>query len=123
MRAIILALLLPTASGCVWLNDVTRIPDPHAPKTVTADESGGEVKLDHGQRLRIRLPAVSAPGNDWRRVEPRILAVMAEGPRQGDIWMFTPVRSGQETLHLEYGPVQEPAAAPQRAITYIIFVR
>jgi predicted secreted protein len=123
MRTIVLALLLPVLSGCVWLNNVTGIPDPHAPKTVTVGDSGGEVRLDHGQRLRIRLPAESTPGYDWRRFEPQILAVMAEGPRQGAVWMFTPVRSGQETLHLEYAPVQEPAAAPKRAITYIITVR
>ena len=98
-----LSLVVVLLAGCstTW--------DPHAPKTVTAGPQGGDVKLEHGQRLRIQLPADA----DWRRVEPMIKAVIPAGPREGDIWMFTPVRSGQETLRFE---------SPQAAVTYQITV-
>ena len=86
-----LPLLVVLLAGCstTW--------DAHAPKTVSAGPQGGDVTVEHGQRLRLQLPADA----DWRRVEPQIQAVIPAAPREGDVWMFTPVRSGEETLRLE----------------------
>ncbi len=99
-----LALLVVFLAGC------STARDPHAPKTVSAGPEGGEVTVEHGQRLRLQLPA----GADWHRVEPQIQTVIPAAPREGDVWMFTPVRSGQETLRLE---------SPQGgAVTYQITV-
>jgi len=98
-----LVLLVVLLAGCstTW--------DPHAPKTVAAGPGGGDVTVGHGQRLRLQLPADA----DWRRTEPQIQAVIPAGPREGDTWMFTPVRSGQETLRFD---------SPQASVTYNITV-
>jgi hypothetical protein len=84
--------------------------DPHAPSTVVAGPEGGDVTVGHGQRLRLQLPADS----EWHRIEPMIKTVIPAGPREGDTWMFTPVRSGQETLRFE---------SPQASVTYNVTVR
>lgn len=73
--------------------------DPHAPKTVVAGPQGGDVTVEHGQRLLFRLPADA----DWRRVEPEIPRVIPQGPRNADTWMFTPVRTGEENLTFASG--------------------
>jgi hypothetical protein len=97
----LLVLLLLGGCSTAW--------DLHAPKTVAAGPEGGEVTVEHGQRLRIRLPA----DTEWRRVEPMIKTVIPAGPREGEYWMFTPVRSGQETLRFE---------SAQASVTYQITV-
>jgi hypothetical protein len=96
-RLLVLAVLL---SGCstTW--------DPHAPRTISAGESGGEVQVKHGQRLRIQLPGVG--DHAWSREEPQTPVVLAHGAPRGDVWMFTPVRSGKETLRF---------SMPQRTVT------
>jgi hypothetical protein len=100
-----LAALLSFAflAGCA-----TGSLDPHRPKTIEARPDGGKVSLSHGQRLRIPL------GAEWRRSEPPIMAVVLEGAPQPDAQMFTPVRTGQETLKFE---------SAQRTISYDIEVR
>lgn len=100
-----LAALLSFAflSGCA-----TGSLDPHRPKTIEARADGGKVSLDHGQRLRIPLG-----GTEWRRIEPPVMAVVAEGAPQPDAQMFTPVRTGKQTLKFE---------APNRSVTYEIEV-
>jgi hypothetical protein len=103
-----LAVLLLFAAGC------TMVRDPHAPRTVTASQAGGQYRVYHGERLRILLPGDTSQGYDWRRSEPQIVAVVPEGPPQKDGWYFTPVRSGKETLRFESG---------ERAVTYLIDVR
>ena len=104
MKRFSLSLVVLVLAGCAttW--------DPHAPKTVTAGPEGGKVTVEHGQRLLFRLPAGV---QDWRRVEPQIQAVIPAGPQQGDTWMFTPVRSGEETLRFESG---------EKNVTYDIHV-
>jgi hypothetical protein len=104
VRRFPLSLLALVVAGCAtsW--------DPHAPRTVTAGPEGGKVSVEHGQRLLFRLPAGV---QDWNRVEPQIRAVIPAGPQQGDTWMFTPVRSGQETLRFESG---------EKSVTYEISV-
>ena len=94
--------------------------DPHAPKTVTAPETGGEVQVKHGQRLQVKLPT-AAQGNEWRTREPITVAVMAETAPQPDGLRMTPVRSGKETLRFDEVPLRgEPTA--QRSVTYQVTV-
>jgi hypothetical protein len=85
--------------------------DPHAPRTVVAGDAGGAVTVAHGQRLRIELPGVGAYA--WTRNEPEMPVVVPQGPPEADAWMFTPVRSGSETLTF---------AMAQRTVKYDISV-
>jgi hypothetical protein len=100
-----LAALLSFAllAGCA-----TGSLDPHRPKTIEARAEGGKVRVAHGQRLRIPL------GAEWHRSEPPIMAVVLEGAPQPDAQMFTPVRTGQETLKFE---------SAQKTVSYDIEVR
>jgi len=82
--------------------------DPHRPKTIEAGADGGKVSVAHGQRLHIPL------GDEWRRAEPPIMAVVAQGAPQPDGIVFTPVRTGQETLKFE---------SAQKTVSYDIEVR
>ena len=95
--------------------------DPHAPKTVTARAEGGSVSIKHGQRLRIPL-TVADNAFEWRRIEPPIVAVIAQGRPDDQGFMFTPVRSGNEKLVFEYRPVEGEGAA-QKAVSYDVTVR
>jgi predicted secreted protein len=95
--------------------------DVHAPKTVVAPEAGGAVTVNHGDRLRIPLASDPAAGYEWRRVEPQVLMVVAEGPPEADGMNFTPVRSGDEQLRLEYSPLSGRGTA-QRTVSYDITV-
>ena len=83
--------------------------DLHAPKTVVAGPEGGDVTVEHGQRLLFRLPADA----EWRRLQPDIPRVIPHGPRRADTWMFTPVRTGEETLTF---------ASEEKSVTYRITV-
>lgn len=85
--------------------------DPHAPKTITAPETGGEVRVKHGQRLEVKLP--TATEGEWRLREPMTPVVIAEGAPAADGIRMTPVRSGEETLRFENG---------QRSVSYRITV-
>jgi hypothetical protein len=89
LPALVAAALIVGGCSTTW--------DPHKPRTISAGPEGGDVTVEHGQRLRLQLPTDA----DWHRVEPQIQAVIPAAPRQGDVWMFTPVRSGKETLRLE----------------------
>jgi hypothetical protein len=111
--AVLLAFAL---AGCA-----SRWGDVHAPKTVVAGEEGGAVTVNHGTRLHIPLANDPAGAYGWRRVEPQILMVVAEGPSDAEGQYFTPVRSGEEKLRLEYRPVSGQGAA-QRAVSYDITV-
>lgn len=85
--------------------------DPHAPSTIVAGEGGGPVTVKHGQRLRVDLPKVGDYA--WTREEPQMPVVVPQGPPETDAWMFTPVRSGTETLRF---------AMAQRTVTYEVTV-
>ncbi len=113
MRPAIVAVLLAAGCSTVW--------DPHAPKTVTASGDGGHVTVKHGQRLY--LPLATEPGGkyEWRLAEPPVRAVLAEGPADDQGFNFTPVRSGEEQLRLEYRPVSGEGA-PQRIVSYDVTV-
>jgi hypothetical protein len=86
--------------------------DPHAPRTITAPETGGDVTVKHGQRLQVKLPAAAA-GGEWRTREPMTPVVIAEGAPAADGIRMTPVRSGEETLRFEDG---------ERSVSYKVTV-
>ena len=111
-RATVVLLLL---AGCstVW--------DPHKPKTVSAGDEGGPVTVKHGQRLHLPLAADPGGQYEWRLAEPPVRAVLAEGPADEKGLNFTPVRSGEEQLRLEYRPVSGEGA-PQRIVSYDVTV-
>ena len=94
--------------------------DIHGPKTVVAPAQGGQVTVTHGNRLRLPLPTKANDGYEWRRAEPQILTVVAEGPADPDGISFTPVRSGEEKLRMEYRPLSGGPA--QRTVDYTITV-
>src|SRR5262249_24778157 len=103
------------AAGC------STVYDPHKPTTVMASEEGGAVTVKHGQRLH--LPLTAEPGGQYesRIAEPQGRAVLAEGPADETGLNFTPVRSGEEQLRLEYRAVGG-ASAPQRIVSYDVTV-
>jgi len=111
--AVLLALAV---AGCA-----SRWGDVHAPKTVLASEEGGAVTVHHGARLHIPLANDPAGAYEWRRVEPQILMVVAESPPDAEGQYFTPVRSGEEKLRLEYRPVGGEGKA-QRVVSYDVTV-
>jgi hypothetical protein len=110
MRALILLMAL---AGC------STTLDPHKPRTIEAGADGGAVSIRHGQRLHVPLPVQA--GYEWKLVEPRVMAVVAEGPPTAEGQYFTPVRSGAEKLRIEQRASRD--AAPQRVLTYDVTVR
>ena len=94
--------------------------DVHGPKTVVAPAEGGQVTVTHGNRLRLPLATKANDGYEWRRAEPQILSVMVEGPADPDGISFTPVRSGEEKLRMEYRPIAGGPA--QRSVDYTVTV-
>ena len=106
------ALLL---AGCA-----TGSLDPHRWKTVEAPANGGAVTVKHGQRLVLPLAAKADDGYEWHRVEPQVLTIMTEGPADPAGISFTPVRSGEEKLRLEYRPIAGGNA--QRTVDYTVTV-
>ncbi|MEA3193625.1 MAG: hypothetical protein QOD26_1958 [Betaproteobacteria bacterium] len=109
---ILLPLLFLAGCSTTW--------DPHAPRTIVAPETGGEVTVKHGQRLQVKLPAV-AQGNEWRPREPITVVVLAETYPEPDGLRMTPVRSGKETLRFEEVPVRGEGA-PQRSVSFEVTV-
>jgi hypothetical protein len=93
--------------------------DPHATATIVAPEQGGDLRVPHGARLRV--PLVAETGFEWHRVEPQTMMVVAEGPPDERGQMFTPVRTGEEKLRLEYRPI-DSTADPKRVVEYNINV-
>ena len=113
MRPAIVLVVLAAGCSTTW--------DPHAPKTVTASGEGGPVTVQHGQRLRLPLATDPSANYEWRLAEPPVRAVLAEGPAGEQGLSFTPVRSGEEQLRLEYRPVSGDGA-PQRIVAYDVTV-
>jgi hypothetical protein len=106
--------------ACFFLAGCSTTWDPHAPSTITAPESGGEVRVKHGQRLQVKLPAAEE-GNEWRTREPMTIAVMAVAAPERDGVRMTPLRSGMETLRFEERPLRGEGEA-KRVVSYEITV-
>jgi len=113
MRAAIVLVLAAAGCSTVW--------DPHAPKTVMASGEGGAVTVKHGQRLHLPLAAEPGGQYEWRMAEPPVRSILAEGPADDSGLNFTPVRSGEEQLRLEYRPLGGEGA-PQRIVSYDVTV-
>jgi len=118
-------LLLALLSGCGWLYNPWGA---YPPRTVTSEDSGDEVKLSHGQQLFVKLPFKSEPGFEWTLREPQVAAVKPEGaPAQDkeaalEVWTFTPVRDGQQTLRLKYRRPEDYFTAPAETVSYNVTV-
>lgn len=122
----LLLCLAPLASGCGWLyNGFGAYP----PRSVSTENSGDEVKLSHGQQLFVRLPFKNEAGYEWTLREPPVAAVKPEGaPAQDkeagtEVWTFTPVRDGEQTLRLEYRRTDDNFAAPAELVSYNVTVQ
>ena len=123
----IAALLFPALalSACGWLGNLSGA---YPPETVTLADSGKEIGLSHGQQLFVRLPLKTEPGFEWTLREPPVAAVKPEGaPAQDkeagvEVWTFTPVRDGQQTLRLEYRKPDDYLTAPVEAVSYNLTV-
>jgi len=127
-RTLRTAVLLSPAlalSACGWLGNLSGA---YPPETVTLADSGKEIGLSHGQQLFVRLPFKAEPGFEWTLREPPVAAVKPEGaPAQNkeagtEVWIFTPVRDGQQTLRLEYRRTQDYLTAPAEAVSYNLTV-
>jgi predicted secreted protein len=127
-RMLRLAVLLSPAlalSACGWLGNLSGA---YPPEVVTTADSGKEIGLSHGQQLFVRLPFKAEPGFEWTLREPPVAAVKAEGaPAQDrqagtEVWTFTPVRDGQQTLRLEYRRPGDYFTAPAEAVSYNLTV-
>jgi len=124
---IVLALVGPLflLSGCGWLYNPWGA---YPPRNVTAEDSGKELKLSHGQQLFIKLPFKDEPGYEWVLREPAVAAVKAEGAPDQDkesgieLWTFTPVRDGEQTLRLEYRRAEDSLVAPTQSVSYNVTV-
>jgi predicted secreted protein len=121
----LLLCLAPLASGCGWLyNGFGAYP----PRVVSTENSGAEVKLSHGQQLFVRLPFKAEAGYEWTLREPPVAAVKPEGaPAQDkeagtEVWTFTPVRDGEQTLRLEYRRTDDNFTAPGEMVSYNVTV-
>jgi len=112
----------PVLAATMLLVGCSTTRDPHAPKTIVAPPNGGSVTLSHGQRLRILLADDPKGVYAWRRTEPVLLAVVAEGPPTPQGFYYTPVRSGSEKLRFDYGPVAGDGPV-RRTVSYDISVR
>jgi predicted secreted protein len=124
---IVLALVgtLWLLSGCGWLYNPWGA---YPPRNVTAEDSGKDLKLSHGQQLFVRLPLKTEPGYEWVLREPAVAAVKPEGapnqdPQAGiERWTFTPVRDGAQTLKLEYRRPEDDVVAPAQSVSYNVTV-
>ena len=95
--------------------------DPHAPRNIVASAEGGQITVQHGDRLRLPLVADPKSGYEWRLAEPPIRMVMLEGPPTEQGLNFTPVRTGDEQLRVEYRPIEGTGPA-QRTVSYDVRV-
>jgi len=114
MRTALAVLVVLALGGCF-----AKRWDPHAPDTITASAEGGAVMVPHGSRLR--LPLATDAEHEWHRAEPQILRVMAESLPDATGQTFTPMRTGDEKLRLEYRRLGADAPA-ERSVTYDINV-
>jgi predicted secreted protein len=99
-----------------------------SPIEVSDEDSGAELTVVHAQQLIVRLPYKPESGYEWMLREPPIGAVKPEGAAQQskesglEIWTFTPVRDGQQSLRLEYRKPNDYDAAPAGTVSFNVTV-
>ncbi len=107
--------------GCAGMRDL------FAPRTLTAEQPGAPIALAHGQRLVVRLPTKPETGYEWRLYEPLSAVIKPEGPPSAaagvELWTFTPVRDGEQTLRFEYRQPRDYEAQPAASVAYRVTVR
>jgi predicted secreted protein len=125
MRTALAFFALTLLPGCgFFYNPAGAFP----PRTVTHENSGAGITLAHGQQLFVRLPLKAEPGYEWVLREPEVAAVKAEGAPDQDkeagieLWTFTPVRDGEQTLRLEYRRPEDYLVAPAQSVSYNLTV-
>ena len=139
LRRVLVAALAPFCAaqmagcGSLWLPDVlgTGLLDP---VRVTGDDSGAQITVMHGQQLIVRLPVLADSGYAWALREPMSPVVKPEGAPMPDkaqsqaasvseVWVFTPVRNGQQQLRFENRRGTQPDAPPAGVVSYSVSVR
>jgi predicted secreted protein len=105
------------------------------PVQLTGDDSGARVSVEHGQQLIVRLPVLADSGYTWALREPMSAVVKPEGAPTPDkppaaqaassseVWIFTPVRNGEQQLRFENRRGSQPDAPPAGVVSYNITVR
>ena len=97
------------------------------PVSLSADDSGADVRLDHAQQMIVRLPTAPGSGYAWALREPPAGVVKPEtAPREekdAETWVFTPVREGSQQLRFEHRHTAQADAAPAGVVSYTITVR
>ena len=116
-RSCTLVIVCLALGGCASSNRW----DPHSPRNVVASAEGGQITVQHGDRLRLPLVADPKSGYEWRLAEPPIRMVMLEGAPTDQGLNMTPVRTGDERLRVEYRPI-DGTGAPQRTVSYDVRV-
>jgi predicted secreted protein len=127
---LVAALLLSACSGGSWTAGWGwgYMFGAYSPRIVSTEDSGEEVSLSHGQQLFVRLPYKGEAGYEWTLREPITAAVKPEGAPQQDkdagteVWTFTPVRDGQQTLRLEYRRADDYFTVPAESVSYNVTV-
>jgi inhibitor of cysteine peptidase len=107
------------------------------PAVVTAADDGRVVHLRAGQVLIVELDSNRTTGYRWTQVSERdgLLARPTEpvysrkaDPRKivgaggTEVWRFTAMRPGQQTLRMEYRRPSQRAAAPARVVSFQVVV-
>ena len=118
-RYVLAALLL---SGCGSFG--LGLPRP---LSLSADDSGADVALEHAQQMVIRLPAAPGSGYAWALREPPSAVVKPETApgesRDAETWVFTPVREGTQQLRFEHRRTAQADAPPAGVVSYSVSVR
>ena len=76
----------------------------------------------------MRLPTKPESGYEWRLYEPLSAAIKPEGApaaaqERRELWTFTPVRNGEQTLRFEYRKPRDYEAPPAASVAYAVTVR
>ena len=97
------------------------------PVSLSAEDSGADVRLKHAQQMVIRLPAAPGSGYAWALREPPSGVVKPEtAPREekdAETWVFTPVREGTQQLRFEHRRTAQADAPPAGVVSYNVSVR
>ena len=125
---------LVAGCGSLYLPDVLRL-GLLDPVQLTGDDSGAQVTVEHGQQLIVRLPVLADSGYAWALREPMSAVVKPEGAPTlrkppaaqaaggSEVWIFTPVRDGEQQLRFENRRGAHPDAAPAGVVSYNVRVR
>jgi inhibitor of cysteine peptidase len=116
----------------------SRPNQPAEPLVLTENDSGRAVTISAGQEITVRLASNPTTGYRWALVASNegVVQALAEpafirdeshpgavGVGGVEVFRFRGVRSGHQTLSLEYRRPWEDPTLPARAVSYQIAVR